>query len=58
MAAAIYHAAAGEADEMFQALEGAYERHDWMLVEIWLPIFDRYHADLRFQALLRRMNLA
>jgi hypothetical protein len=57
--AALYCAAAGEVDAMFEALEGAYRQRDRMLLNIQnLPFFDHYRADPRFQALLQRMNLA
>jgi TolB-like protein/Tfp pilus assembly protein PilF len=57
--AALYCAAAGEVDAMFEALEVAYRQRDRMLLNIQnLPFFDDYRADPRFQALLQRMNLA
>lgn len=56
---AVYHAAAGEADAMFEALNGAYQRRDPYLPHCLIePFFDPYRADPRFQALLRRMNMA
>jgi serine/threonine protein kinase/Tfp pilus assembly protein PilF len=57
--AALYYAAAGEADAMFEALEGAYRQRDYYLVQIQnLPFFDRYRSDPRYHALLHKMNLA
>lgn len=57
--AALYYAAAGEVDAMFEALEGAYQKRDFLLLNIeFLPFFEPYRADPRFKSLLRRMNLA
>jgi hypothetical protein len=57
--AAIYRAAAGEGAAMFEALDGAFQQRDSSLVHIKNPQFvDPYRADPRFQALLRRMDLA
>jgi len=57
--AALYYAAAGEGDAMFEALDGARRLRDSNLLTIRSsPIFDPYRADPRFQALLQRMNLA
>jgi len=57
--AALFYAATGEVDAMFDALEGAYRQRDRMLIDVKnLPFFDRYRADPRYQALLQRMNLA
>jgi tetratricopeptide (TPR) repeat protein len=56
---AIYYAAVGDADAMFEALESAYQRREMYL--LWLnrlPSFDRYRADPRYRNLLTRMNLA
>jgi serine/threonine-protein kinase len=56
--AAIYYADAGDVDEMFEALDGAYRTRDVLLPSIHhLPFFDPYRADPRFHALLQRMNL-
>ena len=56
---AIYYAAAGEADKMFEALDAAYRRRDLYLPSLpWLPSFDPYRADPRFRNLLERMSLA
>jgi serine/threonine-protein kinase len=57
--AAIYYAACGKVDAMFEALEGAHRQRDLILLYIqYFPFFDPYLADPRFQALLRRMDLA
>jgi len=57
--AAMYCAAAGDVDAMFEALDGAYRLRDYFLVHIQdLPFFDRYRSDPRYQALLAKMNLA
>jgi tetratricopeptide (TPR) repeat protein len=57
--AALYCAAAGEVDAMFEALDGAYRQRDFFLPQIQdLPFFDRYHTDPRYHALLQKMNLA
>jgi serine/threonine-protein kinase len=56
---AYYHAATGNADAMFQALDRAYTRREIYLLWInsW-KYFDPYRSDPRFHNLLRRMNLA
>ena len=57
--AAIYYAATGAVDAMFDALEGAYQQRDRMLIELKNErFFDPYRADPRFQALLKKMNLS
>jgi hypothetical protein len=57
--AAFYYAAAGKADTMFEALDGAYQKREFWLLNIQsLPFFEPYRADPRFQSLLTRMNLA
>jgi len=57
--AALYHAAAGEADAMFEALDVAHQQRDWSIVLMHnAALFDPYRADPRFQALLAKMNLA
>jgi serine/threonine protein kinase/Tfp pilus assembly protein PilF len=57
--AAVYYAAAGEVDAMFEALDGVFRQHSvnlpWTLND---RFFDAYHADPRWQALRKRMNLA
>lgn len=56
--AAFYHAATGEADAMFAALDGAYRRRDWFLISIASePFLESYREDPRYRELLRRMNL-
>jgi hypothetical protein len=55
----VYYAAAGEVDAMFEALDGAYQQRDIFLPHIrYLPFFDPYRADPRYQAQLKKMNLA
>jgi len=55
---AVYYAAAGEADAMFEALEGAYGRRDLYLLFVGcVRQFDPYREDPRFRNLLRKMNL-
>jgi eukaryotic-like serine/threonine-protein kinase len=57
--AALYYAAAGEVDAMFEALDGAHRQRDYFMIQIqYLPFFDRYRADPRYNALLQKMNLA
>jgi TolB-like protein/Tfp pilus assembly protein PilF len=56
---AIYYAAIGEVNAMFEALDVAHRQRDRFLLDIQnLFFFDPYRADARFQALLQRMNLA
>ncbi len=56
--AALYYAAAGEVDAMFEALEGAFQQRDYLMIRIQdLPFFDRYRAEPRYLALLQKMNL-
>ncbi len=57
--AAIYYAATGEVEAMFDALEEAYRQREPALPHFHNdPLFDPYRADPRFQASLRRMHLA
>jgi len=57
--AACYYAATGEVDAMFDALEGAYQQRERLLIHIKNErFFDPYHVDPRFHALLAKMNLA
>jgi serine/threonine protein kinase/Tfp pilus assembly protein PilF len=57
--AAIYYAATGEVDAMFEGLDAAYQQRDPGLAGFQNePFFDPYRADPRFRALLQRMNLA
>ncbi|HEX8765399.1 MAG TPA: protein kinase [Candidatus Acidoferrum sp.] len=52
------HAALGEKDQAFSLLDQAYEEHDPFLVRLRVePALDPLRSDLRFEALLRRMNL-
>ena len=55
---AILHAAAGEKDAMFTALDEAYRERDVFLLHVQAqPFFEPYRADPRFQTLLKNMNL-
>jgi hypothetical protein len=55
---AAYYAVAGEAGAMFEALDAALEQREILLPRIgYIPFFDRFRADPRFQSLLQRMNL-
>jgi tetratricopeptide (TPR) repeat protein len=57
--AAIYCAATGEVDAMFEALDVAYRQREGLLpYSIQSPLYDPYRADPRFHALLQRLNLA
>jgi serine/threonine-protein kinase len=57
--AAVYFAVTGEAGAMFEALEVVHQERDYFLLYIqYLPLFDPYRAEPRYQALLRSMNLA
>ncbi len=57
--AASFYAIIGEADAMFEALDEAYQRRDWALINIRSSLFfEPYRADPRFQSLLAKMNLA
>jgi Tfp pilus assembly protein PilF len=57
--AAIYFAAAGAVDAMFEALDGANQQRHWHLSLIqYNQFFEPYRADPRFRTLLQRMNLA
>jgi eukaryotic-like serine/threonine-protein kinase len=59
LGAAIYYAATGEVDAMFEALDEACRQREAFLVLLQhLPFFDPYRADPRFQVLLQQMNLA
>jgi tetratricopeptide (TPR) repeat protein len=56
--AAFYYAAAGEANALFKALDGAHELRDVNILQIQHePFFDPYRSDPRFRSLLQRMNL-
>ena len=55
---AVIHGKLGEMDQAFEWLERAYEERDGILVYLnAAPFFDPLRDDLRFQDLLRRMNL-
>jgi len=57
--AALYYAAVGNTDALFESLEGAYRQRDVFLLLIQCPpFFDQHRADPRFQSLIHRMNLA
>ncbi len=52
------HAMLGEDDIALQILEDAFRRHTPTIVEInYGAVYDRLHANPRYQTLLRRMNL-
>ena len=56
---AIYYAATGDADEMFESLSRAYRHRDVDLPFIQTqPLFDPWRIDPRFRSLLAKMNLA
>ena len=56
--AALY-AVAGDKDQAFTMLEGAYDRHELWLVYLKVdPAWDNLRADHRFQSLLHRLGLA
>jgi TolB-like protein/Flp pilus assembly protein TadD len=55
---ALVHVGLGDKDPAIAQLEAAYnERSDFLLVLKADPLFDPLRSDLRFQDLLRRMNL-
>lgn len=55
---AVVHAALGEKDLAFAWLEKAYEdRHPWLVMLEVSPKVDKLRPDLRFQALVRKLNL-
>jgi TolB-like protein/DNA-binding winged helix-turn-helix (wHTH) protein/Flp pilus assembly protein TadD len=55
--AAVY-AFRGESDDAFKWLERAYEQKDALLYRLkFSPEFDRVHADPRYRAFLKKMNL-
>jgi TolB-like protein/DNA-binding winged helix-turn-helix (wHTH) protein len=55
---ALVYAFRGEADEAFKWLDRAYDQKDSLLYRIKLsPEFDRIHADPRYAAFLKKMNL-
>ena len=57
--AAVYFAATGEVNAMFEALDGAYQqRYGHLSLIQYNRLFDPYRADPRYQALFQRMNLA
>jgi hypothetical protein len=57
--AAYYYAVAGDADAMFEMLDLAWQERDPNLRIIGSdPFYEPHRAAPRFQALLRRMNLA
>jgi tetratricopeptide (TPR) repeat protein len=59
LGAAQYYAATGEVEALFEALDEAFRQRDPRLASFYnYPVFDPYRADPRFQALLKRMNLA
>jgi eukaryotic-like serine/threonine-protein kinase len=57
--AAMYYAVTGEADRMFETLDAVSVSQPAELIFLsYHPLFDPYRDDPRFQALLRKMNLA
>ncbi len=55
---AIYHAARGHADEMFECLQAAFADRDPYLTRMDAePCFDGFRSDPRYRDLLRKMNL-
>jgi len=55
---ATYHAALGEKDEAFAALNKAYENHEYGILLLKVdPRLDPLRDDPRFQVLLKRLNL-
>ena len=56
------HAALGNVDESFAALERAYDARDWNVFHLLLPAHvwwrEPLRADPRFQSLVQRMNLS
>ena len=54
---ALVHVALGDTEEAIDALEKAYEERTGVMIFLKVePMWDPLRADLRFQALLRRMN--
>jgi tetratricopeptide (TPR) repeat protein len=54
----IYHAAAGQADRMFEFLQAAWAERDPYLTRMDAdPYFDAFRSDARYRDLLARMNL-
>ena len=57
--AALFYAAIGDVDAMFEALDAAHRQRDALLLAFQhVAFFNPYRADPRYQALLQRMNLA
>lgn len=56
--AAYVYALLGEADSVFEHLDRAFKKHkfDLTLINV-MPVFDDYHSDPRFAALLKKMGL-
>ena len=53
----LIYASLGELDLAMQALEKAYEERNVRLLEIFDPSFDSLRSDVRFQDLVRRIEL-
>jgi len=54
---ALIYASLGEPDQAMQALEKAYEERNVRLLEIFDPAFDTLRSDIRFQDLVRRIEI-
>jgi tetratricopeptide (TPR) repeat protein len=58
VAAAWYYTAVGDADAIFDALNGAVDRRDLFVLYIQtLPFLEPWRGEARFQSVLHRMNL-
>jgi tetratricopeptide (TPR) repeat protein len=55
---AVYQAATGKTDQMFESLESAFAQRDPYLTRMDAePYFERFRPDPRYRELLRKMNL-
>jgi serine/threonine protein kinase/Tfp pilus assembly protein PilF len=56
---AVYYAAKGEADKMFESMNTALAEHDPTLSRVNTePYFDPYHGDPRYRELMKKINLS